>query len=1118
VASLAAEMTPYVSAAVGAYGGAVLAKVRDDTADATVGLGRRLLQRVFGSRGKGEPLPDPLSALAADPNDGDALAAVCVAIRRAMADDPALRADVQGMLASAPSVTQRVCAGRDAYAAGGDQTIINIAYGAEQAAPTRPVWGNVPARNPGFTGREGLLAAVRGALLAGDRSVVQALHGMGGVGKTQLAIEYAHRFADCYDLVWWISAEQAGLIADQFMRLAELLECAQPGVTQTEAARHAVLGELRRRDRWLLVFDNVTDPGDLAAWLPGGTGHVLITSRTRRWAEIAVPVEVDVLARGESVTILRNRVSWLTDGDAEQVAEAMGDLPLGVVQAAGFMADAGSPAGEYLSLLEMRAGQVMEHGLPSSYPQPLAAVTRLAFDRLQGDDPASAVLVGVCAFLAPEPVPPEWFTRDPAELPGPLADAASDPVAWVQVLARLGAHALARVDRDGLTMHRLTQAILRDYLPADQASASRAAAETILASADPGDGKLPSSWPQWAQVLPHLMALCPDVTTSPGLRQLAIDAAWYLYRHGDWLSSHDLASRLYRRWHDMLGPDAPWTLAAAQVSATALRKLGHAQAARELDEDTLERRRRVLGEDHPETLVSANILAVSLQALGETERARDLGGDTLARRRRVLGEDHPDTLTSASNLAGILRKLGQIQAARQLDEDTLARRQRVLGEDHPDTLTSASNLAGILRKLGQIQAARQLDEDTLARRQRVLGEDHPDTLTSASNLAVTLDMLGRHEEGLALYQDTYDRRRRVLGEDHPGTRISGRNLAAMSRKLAETGKAPEPGGDTLSRMPHDEDEGFEPEYLPAILAAVITALHKAPSTSTLLPSSTTTITASTPPACATGSLRLIGSSAFMPIAQAAARAYMHRCPGAKITVSAGGSAYGLTQLRHAVASGSPSAGSMIAMYDGLPPAAAAGFSSYPMGVLIFSVVAHTGLFPASDITTGQLRRIFVKPGRRGIVAVGRRAGSGSRKAFITNVLGLNPGPPDNRDCPPPAGRPVSFTSCTKGSTTELLNFVNGTPNAIGYAEMYGSLARYPQVSAISIDGIAPTPDNVLIGSYKFWMTEHLYAAMKPTTLTKDFLDFLPHYLESNPLGGFIAPSDAVNRLEATLLS
>jgi len=125
VALLAAQVTPYVSAAVGAYGGAVLAKIKDGAADATVSLGQRLLQRVFGSRHEGEPLPDPLKALADDPDDSDALAAVRLAIRRALTDDPTLRAEVQSILASAPGATQQVYAGRDAYTAGRDQTIVN---------------------------------------------------------------------------------------------------------------------------------------------------------------------------------------------------------------------------------------------------------------------------------------------------------------------------------------------------------------------------------------------------------------------------------------------------------------------------------------------------------------------------------------------------------------------------------------------------------------------------------------------------------------------------------------------------------------------------------------------------------------------------------------------------------------------------------------------------------------------------------------------------------------------------------------------------------------------------------------------------------------------------------
>ena len=660
------------------------------------------------------------------------------------------------------------------------------------------VW-NVPARNPGFTGRDALLAAVRQRLLAGDRAVVQALQGMGGVGKTQLAIEYVHRFADSYDVAWWVNAEQAGLIGDQFAALGAALGCVESGAG-TGAVRAAVLADLHQRGRWLLVFDNAENPADIAGWLPGGAGHVLITSRERAWAEIAAPVEVDVLARAEAVAILRGRVTGLGAADADRLADRLGDLALAVAQAAGFMTETGMPAAVYLDLLATRAGTLLDRAAPgSSYPRSLAAVTRLAADRLDREDPAAAQLASVCAFLAPEPVPDDLFTSAPGELPGELAARAADPLAWRQTLARLARQSLARIDQRGLVMHRLTQAILRDRLTAEQSAATRACTEAILAAADPGDAGNPVSWPRWAQLMPHLLAADLAATGSPGLRRMACNACWYLLARGDTRTAYGLAADMRQHWRDRLGDDHENTLGNATYLAWALRAMGRYAEARDLDQDTQARRRRVLGDDHPDTLGSAGNLAIDLIRLGEYQAARDLNQDTLARYRRVLGEDHPNTLISAASLAVNLWNLGEHQAARDLDQDTLARRRRVLGDDHPDTLSSASNLAADLRTLGEHQAARDLDQDTLARRRRVLGEDHPSTVSSASNLAADLRTLGEHQAARDLDQDTLARRRRVLGEDHPDTLSSANNLAADLRTLGEHQAARDLDQDTLAR-------------------------------------------------------------------------------------------------------------------------------------------------------------------------------------------------------------------------------------------------------------------------------------------------------------------------------
>ncbi|MFF3691375.1 FxSxx-COOH system tetratricopeptide repeat protein [Streptomyces sp. NPDC002187] len=644
------------------------------------------------------------------------------------------------------------------------------------------VW-NLPGRNAEFTGRDALLVHLRQALASGSRVAVQALRGRGGVGKTQLAIEYGHRFAGEYELAWWIHSEEPALIPDQLAQLA-----VKTGATQADTppaqALEALTEELRPRGRWLLVFDNAEDPAALAPYLPGGNGHVLITSRNPHWQDAAIAVEVDGFARTESTTLLQARVPGLAEEDADRLAQKLEDLPLALVQAAALLTD-GLTLPQYLNLLGESVSKVLDEGRPHGYPVSLAAQIRLSTQRLAETQPAALALLRACALLAPEPFPLHTCTGPVDDPPPTLAGLLGNPLATRKALRALAAQGLARIQDGTIQLHRLNQAVIRDQLtPAEHADAARAA-EALLVAAYPGQASDPTTWPAWPELIPHLLTPDPADLTTDASQSAAYQACWYLMDRGNAPTALPRLQHLHRTWTRQLGPDHQHTLWAAHCLARAYNDTQNRTQARALDEDTLERRRRVLGEDHPDTLTSAIHLAIRLAALGEVEAARALAEDTLARQRRVLGEDHPNTLTTAYNLANRLGKPGEVESARTLAEDTLARRRRVLGEDHPNTLNSANSLAFHLAELGEVEAARALTEDTLDRQRRVLGEDHPHTLTTAHNLAIWLAELGEVEAARALEEDTLARQRRVQGEDHPDTLNSANQL----EELADDGSA-----------------------------------------------------------------------------------------------------------------------------------------------------------------------------------------------------------------------------------------------------------------------------------------------------------------------------------------
>jgi hypothetical protein len=415
--------------------------------------------------------------------------------------------------------------------------------GAAHPSITRPVrfeesvpqvWGRrIPPRNHIFTGREELITQLHDRL--GDRRaaiVPQAFFGLGGVGKTQLAVEYLYRYQSQYQLIWWIDAEDPALVRTSIAALAPYLglEAAPSG----DEALPVVLDALRRGTpfrRWLLVFDNADRPEDLEEYFPSGEGHILVTSRNQSWAGHAHPVAVDVFSRAESVRFLQRRVPGMPAQDAARLAEALGDLPLAVEQAGAWHAETAMSVDEYLQLLREHAGRLLDSSVPSGYPHSVVATWNLAMERLAERSPAAVQLLRLCSCMAPEPI--SWAVLRSAAfapLPSPLAEALRDPVELGLVTREIGRLALARIDHrsNSLQMHRLVQAVLFNQMSPQEQEDTYHLTHVLLAAADPKEPEDDANWRRYAELRPHIRPTRAVECEQRDVRDLVINEVRYL--------------------------------------------------------------------------------------------------------------------------------------------------------------------------------------------------------------------------------------------------------------------------------------------------------------------------------------------------------------------------------------------------------------------------------------------------------------------------------------------------------------------------------------------------------------------------------------------------------------
>jgi hypothetical protein len=660
--------------------------------------------------------------------------------------------------------------------------------GRERRGDVPAIWVGVPPRNPYFTGREDLLRDIHERLTGKVTALVpHALHGHGGVGKTHLAIEYAHRYQQEYNLVCWISAEQPAIVRTTVADLAKRMGL--PSLTTDDAVR-SVLTALRQNDpydRWLLVFDNVNVPKDIEDFLPIGAGHIIVTSRTDVWTGIAQVVEVNVFPRPESIAFLSHRLQDIREEDADQLADRLDDLPLALEQAAAWQVETRTSAGDYLRLFDERLAQLRELEavrtgvLRADYPLPVAVTWSLALDKLRETQPEVVSLLQLCSYFAPEPIPWNVLSvgRFVETLPESLRRALSSNRERDRMIREIKKYALAQVDygNNRLQLHRLAQLVLREQLPGQDARDEvRHQAHMLIAAADPGDPDVPDNWERYRDLWPHVEPSGAVECVHREVRETVLNLARYLYVQGSYDAGQAFAETALRRWQQTFPPEDQATLVLVRHQATILRALGRDSEAEDASAECYATLRRVYGDDDEEALSAGNLLGGAYRGLGRFREALVLDRDLHSRHVRVFGDEHPRTLMSGNNLALDYFLIGDYGKAAELDVAVLHARRRVLGEDNPFTLQSEDGYARDLREDGQYRQARNLLENILERYVATLGMIHPGTLRAAKQLAVARRKAGDYREALELSEQAYASYQSRLGGTHPDTLSAAGNL------------------------------------------------------------------------------------------------------------------------------------------------------------------------------------------------------------------------------------------------------------------------------------------------------------------------------------------------------
>lgn len=680
-----------------------------------------------------------------------------------------------------------------------NQTFNNYSDPSSSALTTSPEYAwNVPPHNDFFTGREEVLIHLYEQLHIGhSTAITQAISGLGGIGKTQIAIEYAHRhYRKEYHYIFWMRAENQEELTASYLDIAHLLNLPQKDAQNQRIVINAVKQWLQNHSSWLLIFDNVEELKILTPFLPTAPqGHFLYTTRASTLGNLSRSLRVESFTEEQGVRFLLQRAGMLEEGAsldqispeqqhfALEITQALGGLPLALDQAGAYIDETKIGLDEYIHLYQQRRIELLKRRGDTALDHLDSVITTwsLSFEEITNQNRASAELLHFFAFLAPDDVPEEIVTVAGKYLGGTLSSTASDSFLRNEAIKILLAYSLItrNSEKKAFSIHRLVQIVIRDTMPSEKRQQWMKRVIRTIEKIFPAANF--EYWEACERYLPHAL-LCSTWMEQEGNNTL--EAASLLKHMGDYLykrarfgEAELLVQQALRIYEQQKQPIYNIDITKClNLLARLYVDLGKYKEAEPLYLKSMNIFEHHLGVENINIIVTLSNLAVLYRCQGRYKEAEPLYRRALKLCEQRLGTKHTDTAASLNNLAYLCKELGKYEEAENLFHQSLNILADISGLHQPDALRVKDNLALLYTDIGKFDDAEALHKQVMTIRETIFGAMHPETAISANNLGCVYAKQGKLELAEPLYKRALMIREKYFGIEHPLVALSLNNL------------------------------------------------------------------------------------------------------------------------------------------------------------------------------------------------------------------------------------------------------------------------------------------------------------------------------------------------------